>query len=468
MEINTETDVDRLVETGLDGYRIDTLVQTGGNQHQQQQITHVPLFLMHSQVLKTLNLFKDIRDARINTLNKYFCFGIGLATDDTQKTYSLYLLHQAIPHETDIESLPKLGTPDYFTHIATIQVNHSTPLSELLETVLNMVQSGHTDSLLSLLSLNRPDTISPEQLVSVFTNENTPSFEQTDIEEFSVSLSTIKQVLNVVNRPLLPSVSTSSSTTPSGQKQQQSWLVSNMERRLAKTMGGLEKIPKKIQNEFKDDAWRIRTNRGGGDCFFLSLCQSRLTVHDTETGEIIYEPNGSRDHDTCVQTLRTFIAENITQEVFNNLNARIQAQQGLKIPDQPTPPIDVLKTIDTYKDYIKSSSYFADETTIQILYDNTNLFPVIIKQILTNYTPDKKIIHLFMSNDTDQYRQIKHKQFVLFNHIDEGGGHYELIQFKPPGQDTQWKGCFGSFDELPHSIQQLLRDDNIINRSSSS
>ena len=412
MEINSEADVDKLLDMGLDGYTIDS-VQQGGNQ------TKVPVFIMNVQVLKTLNLFRDTpKDGRFTKLNGYYGFLIGKKESNNSPSFPLYLLTES----TDSTEDSTLSFSN-FTKIANIflEANTDITLSELLETLFQYVTAENTDNLLTFIRLDKTT-----QLVPLFLEA--PTFEQTDIEEFSKSLSLLKSVTGDTSQPLLP--------TSNGE----SWLVSNIKARLG------DGLSEEITKELTDNKWRVISNTGGGDCFFLSLCQSGVSIHTLEDPSITI----NTEEPQCVNSIREFIANNITEDMYDT-------RKQIPSYEPHAPPSSAMNTLDSFKDYVKTSNYYADEMTISILQDRTNLYPIILNRDL-NYTNTKPVIKCYSTNI--RMDDLKQKQYVLLKHIEGGGGHYELIQFKKEQTDS-WMSVFSTFDQLPKSIQALMTMDCI-------
>lgn len=438
MEINTDSQVDRLVDMGLDGYTNEDSVQKGG-QSKGTSSKNVPVFIMDIGVLKILNLFTSSNPQTLGSLKGYYCFCIGHNNvSERSSSFLVYLLTTKNPQADFVF--------EDFTKVAKLVMNTNVDisLSDLLETIFQYVNSGTTDALMNLFRLEPEGNV--ENVVSIFSQESTPTFQQTEIEEFSTSLSTIHTVLDKdkATRPLLQPIS------KDPQLSQDSWLVSNIKARLGN-------LTAEIQTELQSENWRVITNTGGGDCFFLSLCQSRVLIQDTTTQTSIHTyRNGTMD--TCVSDIRAFIANNITQEQFI-------ARKGVPTDIGHAPPASALESLEEFKDYVKTSSYYADEMTIGILQEKTNLYPIIINRDLA-YTSTKPVIKCHSSQlTTNELKNFPfvNKQFVLLIHIEGGGGHYELIQYKSPsgqsGQESEWKRLFETFDTLPKSIQELFKKD---------
>lgn len=438
MEINTDSQVDRLIDMGLDGYTDEDSVQKGGQS--QGTSSNVPVFIMDIGVLKILNLFNSSNPQTLDSLKGlkgYYCFCIGhKKVSKHSSSFLVYLLTTKNPQADFVF--------EDFTKVAELVMNTNVDisLSDLLETIFQYVNSGTTDALMNLFRL-KPE----ENVVSIFSQESTQTFQQTEIEEFSKSLSTIHTVLDKDTRPLLQPISKDS------QPSQDSWLVSNIKARLGN-------LTTEIQTELQNENWRAITNTGGGDCFFLSLCQSRVLIQDTTTQTSIHTyRNGTMD--TCVSDIREFIAKNITEDQFNARKG-VSSDIGHALPAHIT-------SLKEFKDYVKTSSYYADEMTIGILQEKTNLYPIIINRDLTyssNKPVDKPVIKCYLNKVTRENLTtfpFVNKQFVLLIHIEGGGGHYELIQYKSPsgqsGQETEWKSVFETFDTLPKSIQELFKKD---------
>lgn len=404
MEINTESDVDKLLDMGLDGYTPE-ITQKGGNGKA------VPVFVMNIQVLKTLDLFKDTpKDARFNKMNGYYGFIIGRKKEASEKIYFPLFLLTTLPNNEI--------TFSNFTEIAHISLKANTDitLNEFLEILFQYVTTGNTDYLLTLMSLDKTTS-----LVGLFLNA--PTIQQTDIEEFSKSLSMIHSISGETSRSLL--------TETSGD----SWLVSNIKARLG------DGLSDNIQNELTNERWQVVANAGGGDCFFLSLCQSGVSIQTLENPTSI-NPSDS----TCVNSIREFIANHITEETY-------KTRMAIPADIEHAPPESARKSIEAFKEYVKTSRYYADEMAISILQEKTNLYPIIINRDL-RYTPNKPVIKCHSTNAS--LIDLQKKQFVILNHIEGGGGHYELIQFK---MNDIWKSVFSIFDELPKSIQALMNID---------
>lgn len=440
MEINTDSQVDRLVDMGLDGYTDGDSIQKGG-----QQQSDVPVFIMNIQILKTLKLFENlVKSSNPQTLNRlkgYYCFCIG-HKKKSSSSFPLYLL-------TTKDDVPTFKN---FTKVAELVMKQNVDISlnDLLENIFQYVNSGTTDALMNLFRLE-PE----ENVVSIFTQDTTPTFQQTDIEEISKSLSTIHTVLDKATRPLLQPISKVPQASQASQASQDSWLISNIKARLGNLTPELQT---ELQTELQNENWNVITNTGGGDCFFLSLCQSNVVIQDTTTQPIHTYNAYNATIDTCVSDIRTFIANNITQEQFI-------ARKGVPADIGHAPPASALESLETFKDYVKTSSYYADEMTIGILQEKTNLYPIIINRDLA-YSSNKPVIKChsdqLTTNDLTNFPFVN-KQFVLLIHIEGGGGHYELVQYKPPSkqseQATDWKRLFETFDELPKSIQELFKRD---------
>lgn len=437
MEINTDSQVDRLVDMGLDGYTNEDSVQKGG-QSKGTSSKNVPVFIMDIGVLKILNLFTSSNPQTLDSLKGYYCFCIGhKKVSESSSSFPLYVL-------TTKKTQEDFLVFEDFTKVAELVMkqNVDISLSDLLENIFQYVNSGTTDVLMNLFRLEPEGNV--DSVVSIFSQDSTPKLQQSEIEEFSKSFSTIHTVLDKDTRPLLQPISKDS------QPSQDSWLVSNIKARLGN-------LTAEIQTELQNENWRAITNTGGGDCFFLSLCQSNVLIQDTTTQTSIHtDRNGPIN--TCVSDIRAFIAKNITEDQFNARKG-VSRDIGHAIPAHVT-------SLEEFKDYVKTSSYYADEMTIGILQEKTNLYPIIINRDLTyssNKPVDKPVIKCYLNKVTRENLTtfpFVNKQFVLLIHIEGGGGHYELIQYKSPsGQATDWKRFFETFDTLPKSIQELFEKD---------
>ena len=260
---------------------------------------------------------------------------------------------------------------------------------------------------------------------------------------------------------------------------------------------------------FNDMKFDIKTNGGGGDCFFLSIKDAYATKDITktvenlreivankisqvefdsymETGDV-YKERG-RELETRLQELRTEIdAEKQIIKTLTDIQSKKEFLENLKpkqvefsaikhekkmfenelneIRKDPTKPLNMifgLKTLGDLKQKIRSrgNSYWADENAIKILEEE-----LLIKLIILEKLPedrdrkaDKMIENdvLLSCNVTNNLTSFNPEAYIMMEF--SGYGHYQLITYKENGLFT--------FDELPTCVKNKIADLCLENKNS--
>lgn len=219
---------------------------------------------------------------------------------------------------------------------------------------------------------------------------------------------------------------------------------------------------KKLEQFLGSPDFEIQRNEGAGDCFFASIRDAYLYI-----SRVI-----------SVKILRELTAHNIDVSVFDNYRSLyeqfLQAQDaydsGLKKLNQDlkakviTKPeftkmksqivkdytmvrdayasVMVMKDIDTmeeFRNHIKTTAYWADESAIAVLERVLNVKFIILQNYGGNYA--------FYCNLLDaQLIQKGNFEPIFYIMVKKLGGHYELVLYKNMGIFT--------WEQLPDVIKQ--------------
>jgi hypothetical protein len=219
---------------------------------------------------------------------------------------------------------------------------------------------------------------------------------------------------------------------------------------------------KKLEEFLGSPDFEIQRNEGAGDCFFASIRDAYMYNSRVIT----------------VQTLRELTAANIDVSVFDNyrllyeqfLQAKDAYDSGLKKLNQDLKPkeitkpeftklksqivkdytavrdayasVMVMKNIDTmeqFRDFVKTSQYWADESAIAVLERVLNVKFI----ILQNYGGKYAFYCNLMDTQLIQNGNFEPTFYIM---VKKFGGHYELILYKNQGIFT--------WEQLPDVIKQ--------------
>lgn len=248
-------------------------------------------------------------------------------------------------------------------------------------------------------------------------------------------------------------------------------------------------IPKQnsywVNNFMKNSFYSVQDNKGSGDCFFYTIIDAFKTI-----GQY-----------TTVANLRQIVSDHLTDDVFNEyftLYNQYQTQLNnyakekkkyelrikqlkenvsddrasrLEIKDEISQLNDELRelkennnvtkeliedvafmknirNVNDFKNYIKSSSYYADNWAIGILEYALNIKMIILSH--DEYS-EKNMLGVLRCQDVnpniEQANSFNPDYYII---ADYGSVHYELIKYKD-------KGIF-KFSELPYDIKVLIVD----------
>ena len=231
-------------------------------------------------------------------------------------------------------------------------------------------------------------------------------------------------------------------------------------------------VQRTIQNKYFD----IQRNEGGGDCFFAVIRDAFLDI----------------GYHTTVQKLRLLLSQEVNSALFQeyhdiyygivhgqeidkhemetiattNQRLKKQAQKGgqlkeliagakelqkkytekkqkVKVNDDLLDEfrfMEYVKTLDDFRNYIRTSDFWANTWAISTLELLLN-----IKVIILEETTDKDAIMLCGQLNTD-ISTFSPKYYIIANY--KNGNHYELITYKKKGLLT--------FQEIPYAIKVLI------------
>lgn len=433
MHIETDEQINHLVEVGLDEYESDTDVphQVGGQitKDDQQQLKNIlqqyPVIVMNANVLRVLNFFKDIENIGelSKQINQNYLFSIYITPEEIEQKHSEYNLRMIIKNndEYDFDNPVEIG-------IIKLKIINNEQLEltiyDLIEKLFQYVQSGTTDALLEILTINRMDDM---DLNKYFIDKNALQ-DNTQIMDMSESLSKIKREFDIDELELTQN-----------EKGNENWITNGIRQKIDKSSNDTAK------KELDNAEWKIYSNRGGGDCFFLSICQSGSPFEgtDKQNKNVLFNTNTNED---CVKNMRKFIASWITREQFNTyLESSYQANTQ-NLPEN-------INTLTNFKKYVKSSSYYMDELGIQILYDHTNLFPIIL-YYRTKFDTKKTYMNCVLGKGKINRDTLQDKVYIFLKYIEDGGGHYELIGYR--NKDNMEYEKYFTYETLPEFAKLLI------------
>ena len=235
-----------------------------------------------------------------------------------------------------------------------------------------------------------------------------------------------------------------------------------------------------VQNMMQNKHFDIQRNEGGGDCFFAVIRDAFLDI----------------GYHTSVENLRLLLSQEVnsdllkqSQDLYNgivhgqeidkhemdmitkqNQNLKIQAQKGGQLKEHLGELIagakelqkkykekkrkskvdeglldefrymEYVKTVDDFKNYVRTSEFWADTWAISTLESLLN-----IKIIILAESTDKDAIMVCGQLNTD-ISTFSPKYYIIANY--SNGNHYELITYKKKGLLT--------FPEIPYSIKVLI------------
>lgn len=265
--------------------------------------------------------------------------------------------------------------------------------------------------------------------------------------------------------------------------------------------------PKKnwLQKKFHDFNYKIWSNSGKGDCFFISLAQAYKYIGKKVTGKEIREklatniPEATyKEYKERYSLFNNFLEKNKksqsdTIKKFNELKKMKQdkqkqfddikksiGQKALKkdprykeivaisrkmqnisteyksklseFKDTTALLTDVdfmknIKNLEQFKDMIRTSDYWADDSSIRILEEVLN-----IKIIVIDKNNKKGLIHCIDASDSIKAKGFfKPKYYII---VDLDSKHYQLVSYKN-------RKMF-RFHELPHSIKEEIKHKCLI------
>jgi len=260
--------------------------------------------------------------------------------------------------------------------------------------------------------------------------------------------------------------------------------------------------PKKnwLQKKFHDYNYKIWSNTGSGDCFFISLAQAYKYIGRKVTGKEIREKLATNIPETTYNEYKerymlfnNFLQKNKQsqedimkrfnelkkmkkdkQTQFDDIRKSI-GQKALKkdprykeikaIRDKMQQmsveykskidefkettanltDVDFMKNVknlEQFKDIIRTSNYWADDSSIRILEEVLN-----IKIIVIDKNNRKGLIHCIDASDSIKAKGFfKPKYYII---VDLDSKHYQLVSYKN-------RKMF-RFHELPHSIKEEIK-----------
>jgi len=265
--------------------------------------------------------------------------------------------------------------------------------------------------------------------------------------------------------------------------------------------------PKKnwLQKKFHDYNYKIWPNKGSGDCFFISLAQAYKYIGRKVTGKEIREklatniPEATyKEYKERYSLFYNFLQKNAKNQEdmmkrFNELkkmkkdkqrkfddirksigqkalkkdprykeikaiNEQMQKiagefsskQNEFKETTANLTDVDFMKNVknlEQFKDIIRTSDYWADDSSIRILEEVLN-----IKIIVIDKNNRKGLIHCIDASDSIKAKGFfKPKYYII---VDLDSKHYQLISYKN-------RKMF-RFHELPHSIKEEIKHTCIL------
>ena len=208
-----------------------------------------------------------------------------------------------------------------------------------------------------------------------------------------------------------------------------------------------------IAKLYTDLDFKILKTKDNGDCLFDSV---RLAYNRPSI---------------TVKSLRQMVSDNLQNyhlELYKTLYNNAVANNDVEIIDE-TKFINGIETLSDLKDYVLTSSYWADMLSINILerllklkifvFNETNYLANNYDNIINcgnnlNYA-QKYAEYLKLSkndkhhfSDTTIFDAVKPDQFILVNY--ETGLHYKLISYKK-------RKIFSSFSQLPKNLVDSLK-----------
>jgi len=219
---------------------------------------------------------------------------------------------------------------------------------------------------------------------------------------------------------------------------------------------------KKLEEFLGSPDFEIQRNEGAGDCFFASirdaylynsrvisvktlreLTAANIDVSVFDNYRLLYEQflQAKDSYDSGLKKLNQDLkAKNITKPEFTKLKSEI-VKDYTTVRDAYA-SVMVMKNIDTmekFRDYVKTSLYWADESAIAVLERILNVKFI----ILQNYGGKYAFYCNLMDAQLIQKGNFEPTFFIMVKKL---GGHYELILYNNIGIFT--------WEQLPDVVKQ--------------
>lgn len=364
---------------------------------------------------------------------------------DISDTYNLYVIHPVKPTEwnlylfirdpSGIKKPIELSNNDILRHIVTITENsqNSSTTEYFLEQLLNTTTDDQSkiDSFTFHLNVDVKDII--RDLLNRFT-----------IQASSETIQNFNSSLGIVKSLYLEGDTSESGTVNTGILD-------------TRFVNALRKVVPQNQQLYEIN-YKYFTNRGGNDCFFLSLAQAYVKSKNENLKKQLNERMNLLNNTSIddVQTdIRKFIANNVNEDQYQAFKQR-----------EDTVNAEMRGRVDSLKDYqneIKSSAYQADELTISILLKNY-IFPfsvelntedtnAIVK--CTSYLDKPTLQELENDNSQDSSKNMIYFMLQYTPSTNENSNHYELVAYKTEQTDQGLETLF-LYNQLPDPIKTLV------------
>ena len=162
-------------------------------------------------------------------------------------------------------------------------------------------------------------------------------------------------------------------------------------------------------NVLNKNGYKIIPNSGGGDCFFHSVAEAFASSSNTAISR--YNTN---------ERLREFLANNITNDAFDNRKIMCDVEDGNLLAE--CTGMNNVHNLYDFKKYIKSSIYWGDELAITIIEKKLNVKFIIFRKedknialSLSEVTNPQYYILLWLTGrDARHYELLSHKNIKIF------------------------------------------------------
>lgn len=406
----------------------DSFMSESETDDEQAQIKRSNTKTLPVLAFSSILLKKKIRELSdiSNTYNLY------VINEDTPNNWNLYLF---IQDPSGITQPIGLSNNEILRHIVTIQRNGTDQYSStqyFLEQLLNATKDELGSIKDYTFHIKNEVKSQIQDLLNRYIIEN-PS--ASNIENFSCSISLVKNIQRNKNDDGISDT-----------------IFVNALKKVS-TPGQ--------QSQLYEYEYKYFTNRGGNDCFFLSLAQAYVKSKNENLKNQLKERmnlSNSTDIDTLQQDIRKFIASNVNDyqyQAFKQRENTVNAQMRNRV-----------NSLEDYQNEIKSSAYQADELTINILIEN-KIFPfsvelntentnAIVK--CTSYLDKPSLQTLEQDYLTDSSGNSDLMIYFMLRYTpsnDQDSNHYELVAYEK--FPSKLKTLF-LYNQLPDPIKTLVQN----------